>query len=101
MAPWVKDGYSSAASLPESQENVTVMGELWPGIGLERFYLGFIAGPEKWMKVMKTQKQVLSICTNAQIQFAALEALPVYKEKHAPRLKFAGRKPPESKRCPE
>jgi aspartate/methionine/tyrosine aminotransferase len=87
LSSWVIDGnYVSLASVPDIQENVTIMGELWPGTGLERFYLGYIAGPEVWMKVLKTQKQVISICTNAQIQFAAIKALPVYREKHHAQL---------------
>ncbi len=87
LSPWVNGGdYPSIASLPGMQDFATIMGELWPGTGLERFYLGYIAGPEKWMKIFKTQKQVLSICTNAQIQFAAIEAFPIFKDKHGARL---------------
>ena len=69
----------SVAATPGIQDYVTILGELWPGTGMERFYLGYIAGPEKWMKVFKTQKQVISICTNAQIQFAAIEAFPILR----------------------
>ena len=87
LSPWMSEGvYPCVASLPDIQENVTIMGELWPGTGLERFYLGFIAGSEKWMKILKTQKQVLSICTNAQIQFAAIEAFPIFKARHGDQL---------------
>ena len=86
LSPWMNEGdYPSAASLPGIEDYVTIMGELWPGTGLERLYLGYIAGPDKWMKVFKTQKQVLSICTNAQIQFAAIEAFPNFKGKHGSR----------------
>ena len=102
LSPWMSEGdYPSVASLPGIQDYVTIMGELWPGTGLERFYLGYIAGPDKWMKVLKTQKQVLSICTNAQIQFAAIEAFPNFQDQPWLPAQFACRKPPKSIYCIE
>ncbi len=86
LSPWMNEGdCPSVAATPGIQDYVTILGELWPGTGMERFYLGYIAGPEKWMKVFKTQKQVISICTNAQIQFAAIEAFPNFKANHESR----------------
>jgi aspartate/methionine/tyrosine aminotransferase len=89
LAPWVmNETYISLASISSTQERVTIIGELWPGSGLDRFFLGFIAGPKQYMDIFKTKKQILSICTNAQIQFAAIEAYSVYREKHAVQFSY-------------
>jgi aspartate/methionine/tyrosine aminotransferase len=75
LLPWTAP--SLKHSLIESvgaAEHAAVIGELWPGLGLENWHIGFIAAPPAWIEEMRVLKQIMSICTSTAVQFAALEA---------------------------
>jgi aspartate/methionine/tyrosine aminotransferase len=81
LAPWVEpDSYVSLASLPDMAERVAVLGELWPGAGLESWFVGFIGAKPEWIEPMRSQKQIMAICTSTASQFAALEAAELYAD---------------------
>lgn len=81
LAPWT-EGYVSLASRPGMAERVIALGEAWPGVGLESWYLGYIATPTRWFEPMRSQKQVIAICTSTASQYAALAAADVYAGCH-------------------
>jgi aminotransferase len=81
LAPWVEpDSYVSLASLPEMADRVAVVGELWPGTGLESWFVGYIGAKTEWIEPMRSQKQIMAICTSTASQFAALEAAELYAD---------------------
>jgi aspartate/methionine/tyrosine aminotransferase len=81
LAPWVEpDTYVSLASQPDMAERVAVLGELWPGAGLESWFIGYIGAKPEWIEPMRSQKQIMAICTSTASQFAALEAAELYAD---------------------
>ena len=74
LAPWLPaaERQASVAAFGAS-ERVAVLGELWPGLGLESWRIGYIAAPTAWIEAMRVQKQIMSICTNTAVQYAALQ----------------------------
>lgn len=81
LAPWVAD-YASLGAEPGMEERVVVLGEAWPGMGLESWLVAYIAAREDWWEEMRKQKQVMSICTNTPSQFAATRAAETYPALH-------------------
>jgi aspartate/methionine/tyrosine aminotransferase len=87
LAPWVQNGgYASLGTQPGMAERVAVFGEAWPGIGLESWFIGYVAADEAWVESMRSQKQVMSICTSTPSQYAALKAAEAYGDLHAAQL---------------
>lgn len=79
LAPWVADGaFTSAAAHDDDAASVAVLGEAWPGMGLDSWFIGFVAAPEPWFEPMRSQKQIMAICTSTAAQYAALEAAQHY-----------------------
>lgn len=87
LAPWVQDSqYVSLGAQPGMAERVAVFGEAWPGVGLESWFIGYLAANEDWWESMRSQKQIISICTSTPSQFAAVKAAEVYGDLHAAQL---------------
>jgi aspartate/methionine/tyrosine aminotransferase len=84
LAPWVASGeYVSLGSVSGLAERVAVLGECWPGVGLESWFIGYIGANPEWLESMRSQKQIMAICTSTASQYAALEAAEVYAQRHA------------------
>jgi aspartate/methionine/tyrosine aminotransferase len=81
LAPWVED-YASLGAEPDMLEHVVVLGEAWPGVGLESWFVGYVAAKETWWEPMRSQKQIISICTSTPSQYAAVKAADVYADRH-------------------
>ena len=82
LSPWVAPGaYASFGTEAAGVERVAVIGELWPGIGLESWFVGFVAAAEQWLEGagIRAHKQMMSICTSTPTQYAALAAADNYE----------------------
>jgi aspartate/methionine/tyrosine aminotransferase len=75
-------------------ERTAVVGEAWPGKGLESLRIGYVGtANDDWFDPMESQKQVLSICTSTPSQYAALEIGSDFPETHPPqREELAGKR---------
>ncbi len=82
LAPWVAD-YVSLAAEPGMTDRVIALGEAWPGAGLESLPLGYVAAKEEWLERMRSQKQVISICTSTPSQLAGIPLAERYPQIHA------------------
>lgn len=82
-APWVRNGAASPAG---RLENLALIGEAFPGMGLSSWFIGYIAAPQSWIPPMQKQKQVMAICTSTASQYGALEAGRLYEGSHASRV---------------
>jgi aminotransferase len=71
MAPWAGKPATCAADAA----HVTVIGEAFPGVGLEAWALGFIAGAAERTASYAKLKQIMSICTSTPSQLAAVAAV--------------------------
>ena len=81
VAPAVAGEYVSlAAILPE---RAAAIGELWPGMGMENWRMGYVAAPGAYVESLVALKQVMSICTSAVAQWGAVGASEVFAETHA------------------
>jgi len=84
QAVWVPDGYKSLGARSGMFDRVAVLGEAWPGKGLENASIGYIAtGNDDWYDQMESEKQTISICTSTPSQFAALEIGSRFEETHS------------------
>ena len=82
LAPWAIDPpLPSLAADPSFVDRVTVIGEAWPGLRLEQWFIGYIGANRSWIDRLKTLKQVMSICTSTPTQFAALAAADLFPER--------------------
>jgi aspartate/methionine/tyrosine aminotransferase len=81
LATWTAD-YASLGAEPDMVDHVVVLGEAWPGVGLESWFVGYVAAKEAWWEPMRSQKQIISICTSTPSQFAAIKAADVYADRH-------------------
>ena len=87
LAPWVSDGgYQSPAAGQGAQDYIAVLGEVWPGMGLDSWFIGYIATPQKWFEPMRSQKQIMAICTSTASQYAALEVGKMFKDGRAAQM---------------
>ena len=94
LSPWVEtDSYFSLGAQPGMAERVAVLGEAWPGVGLESWFIGYLGINENWMEGggVRAQKQVMSICTSTPSQYAALEAAERYAHGHREQVKLLAR----------
>ena len=85
LAPWV-DAYTSLLAQDGIAANAVGIGEAWPGMGLESWFIAYIVAPEIHIPAMQSQKQIMAICTSTAAQYAALEASKIYTQSHAPQL---------------
>ncbi len=86
LAPWVSGDYRSLGAEPGLAGRVAVMGELWPGVGLESLLIGYIGANAEWVASITSQKQIMSICTSTPSQYAALKSADVFADRHPARL---------------
>ena len=88
LAPWTENGrYASLLNHDNIRdEQVVVLGEAWPGMGLDSWFIGYIATPLQWFEPMRSQKQIMSICTNTASQYAALQAGQQFAEARTQQL---------------
>jgi DNA-binding transcriptional MocR family regulator len=63
-------------------ERVAVIGEAWPGQGLESWAIAYIGAKADWFEPMRSQKQIMAICTSTASQYAALKAAELYAARH-------------------
>ena len=83
LAPWVhRRPYASILARPEMAERALVLGEAWPGVGLEAWFVGYLAGSAATIDAIRTYKQIISICTSTAAQYAAVAAAEVYPALH-------------------
>ena len=66
----------------EIDDRLLLIGEAWPGAGLDELYIGYILASPDTVKRITTQKQVISICTSAPSQNAAIAVGDSYGEGH-------------------
>ncbi|MFQ3674249.1 MAG: aminotransferase class I/II-fold pyridoxal phosphate-dependent enzyme, partial [Aggregatilineales bacterium] len=85
LAAWAEDAPSFAGQ-SALKERLALLGEVYPGMGLASWFIGFIAAPESWVPLMQSQKQIMAICTSTATQYAALEAGKLYGEAHLAQL---------------
>jgi arginine:pyruvate transaminase len=92
LAPWVYGAlpYVSLGSQPGMAEHAMLLGEAWPGMGLESWFAGYIAARPDWWEMMRAQKQAMAICTSTPTQFAALQAAERYDDEHSAHLETLG-----------
>jgi aspartate/methionine/tyrosine aminotransferase len=76
----------------EIDDRIFVIGEAWPGGGIDDLYLGYILTSADMVKKIATQKQVISICTSAPSQNGAIAVGSGYGQKNAEIIAELGRK---------
>jgi aspartate/methionine/tyrosine aminotransferase len=82
LAPWVA-GYAALGAAPGMVDRVIVLGECWPGVGLENLAIGYAGVKPAWLEPMRSQKQIMAICTSTVSQYAAVAGAEVYGATHA------------------
>jgi len=87
LAPWVhRRAYASILAYSAMAERALVLGEAWPGVGLEAWFVGYLAASATTIDAIRTYKQIISICTSTAAQYAAVAAAEVYPELHRRQL---------------
>ena len=81
LAPWL------ASYAPMLSEKATLIGDVFPGVGLEGMPLGFIATGSEQVAGITKLKQIMSICTSTASQYAALKISESYEKKRDARLR--------------
>lgn len=79
---WIEGPRDSSATGLEIDDIIFVIGEAWPGAGIDELYIGYILASEDMVKKIVTQKQVISICTSAPSQNAAIAIGGDYMQQH-------------------
>ncbi|MEM6427909.1 MAG: aminotransferase class I/II-fold pyridoxal phosphate-dependent enzyme [Deinococcota bacterium] len=86
LAPWVvADG--AATYTPILGSTTTLIGDVFPGAGLEAMPLGFIATDSERVAEITKLKQIMSICTSTPSQYAALKISETYEAKRVELVK--------------
>lgn len=87
FGPWVQEGdYRSLGSVPGMDHRIALLGEAWPGKGLESWYIGYVGTRNDWMQPITSQKQIMAICTSTASQYAAVEAGRRFAAIHSPQV---------------
>ena len=81
LSPWVAS-YPAMAS-----PTTTLIGDVFPGVGLEGLAVGFIATSSERVGAMTSLKQIMSICTSTPSQYAALKISETYEAKRSELVK--------------
>lgn len=71
LSQWAATG-ASLGALGVGAERVTLIGEVFPGVGLEGLAIGFIATSGTHTADFTSLKQIIAICTSTASQYAAL-----------------------------
>ena len=80
LCPWILDEkYVSLGTQPNITERATLIGETFPGVGLEGWGVGYLATSNAWFPKISKLKQVMSICTSTPSQLATLKASENYE----------------------
>jgi aspartate/methionine/tyrosine aminotransferase len=82
LAPWAEE-YHSLGGEPGMNDRVAVLGEAWPGQGLESWAIAYVGAKADWFEPMRSQKQIMAICTSTAAQYAALKAAELSAAHHA------------------
>lgn len=91
LAPWAQtDPCLLLAQRAEMADRIVVLGEAWPGMGLESWMIGYIGANAEWFEQMRSQKQIMAICTSVASQYAAVEAASLYPETHSGQMETLG-----------
>ena len=91
LAPWVTGRhYLSLGAVSDLADRVVLIGEAWPGTGLDSLMIGYVAAHEEWLAPIRSQKQIMSICTSTPSQYAALKSPVVYQALHAAQVALLG-----------
>jgi aspartate/methionine/tyrosine aminotransferase len=85
LAPWVS-GYVSIWNEPGMAQRAVLLSEAFPGVGLESWYIGFLATNPEWFEKIRRDKQAISICTCTADQLAAIKSAETYAATHARQL---------------
>lgn len=86
MAPWVTD-FVSLWNEPGMESLGVVIGEAFPGVGIESWYIGYVAARNaEWWEKIRRDKQSISICTATPDQLGAIKAAEVYAAVHRDQL---------------
>ena len=91
LYPWLNTPCASLANRSEMADSCLIIGEAWPGSGIDEAFVAYMGATADMVKKLAVQKQVLSICTNAPSQNAAIAAAKIYRKKHADILEEMGR----------
>ena len=81
LAPWVND-YVSIWNEPGMDRLAVLLGEAFPGVGIESWYIGYTATNTDWWERIRRDKQAISICTATPDQLGAIKAAEVYASLH-------------------
>ncbi|MGH9334651.1 MAG: hypothetical protein ACRD21_12995 [Vicinamibacteria bacterium] len=68
-------GGGNASFPPFAEERTVILGDLDAFTGMASFRVGFLMGPERWLRRIRVWKQALTICSPAPSQRAAWVAL--------------------------
>lgn len=74
LRPWIEGPAEASAWNLMIDDSVSIIGETWPGRGIDDMNIGYILTSEDIVKKIAKQKQVLSICTSAPSQNGAIAA---------------------------
>jgi aspartate/methionine/tyrosine aminotransferase len=72
LHPWIAGPCDSAAAALQIDDSIFMIGEAWPGAGIDELHIGYILASQDMVKKIAVQKQVISICTSAPSQNAAI-----------------------------
>lgn len=89
LLPWsTANVYGSLIACEGASARVLVLGEAWPGVGLESIFVGYVGlhGRTDWFGALSSMKQMISICTSVPSQYSAIEAAQIYSDSHAGQL---------------
>ena len=75
---WVAGPCDSSAAGMQIDDSTFMIGEAWPGSGIDELHIGYILASEDMVKKIAVQKQVISICTSAPSQNAAIAVASDY-----------------------
>lgn len=81
MSPWV-DGYASIWNEPGMAQQAVLVGEAFPGLGLEPLYIGYVITNPEWWEKIRRDKQAISICTSTADQLSAIKVAELYPALH-------------------
>ena len=79
---WVAGPCDSSAAGLQIDDSTFMIGEAWPGSGIDELHIGYILASEDMVKKIAVQKQVISICTSAPSQNAAIAVSSDYGKRH-------------------
>ena len=79
---WAEGPCDSSAAGLQIDDSTFMIGEAWPGSGIDELHIGYVLASEEMVKKIAVQKQVISICTSAPSQNAAIAVAGDYRKRH-------------------